>query len=64
MTKTCIDPSAITEGDLIRFVDGEAEDAIVDHVGVLVVKGRKYTTFHPPERSYSPGAREHRHPQS
>ena len=32
MTKTCIDPSAITEGDLIRFVDGEAEDAIVDHV--------------------------------
>jgi hypothetical protein len=32
MSRTCIDPSAICEGDLIRYVDGEAEDTIVDHI--------------------------------
>jgi hypothetical protein len=32
MTTTCINPTAISDGDLIRYVDGEAEAAVVDHV--------------------------------
>ena len=32
MNETCIDPSAISEGDLMRYIDGEAEETIVDHV--------------------------------
>jgi hypothetical protein len=32
MSRTCIDPSAISEGDLIRYVDGEAGEAIIEHV--------------------------------
>ena len=32
MTTVCIDPSAISDGDLMRYVDGLAEAAVVDHV--------------------------------
>jgi hypothetical protein len=36
MTETCIDPSAITDGDLIRYVDGEAEDAVLLTLGMTL----------------------------
>jgi anti-sigma factor RsiW len=31
MERTCIDPTAIREGDLVAYVDGEAEEAVVRH---------------------------------
>jgi hypothetical protein len=54
MTTTCIDPTAISEGDLIRYVDGEAEPAIGDHVRWCPACAC-WAGYHSAERSPAPG---------